>query len=119
MRIDSKNEHEHQGGWLGVGGFYVRDMTEHINDPRGHAGHEHYIDHAGDFLGGGELNVHWSDADGSGVYELRAPCVIHLPAGRAHRFEVVSGRPRWRCWFAKAEADRLHLDAAVNWTLEA
>lgn len=118
--IDKSNADQHQGGWIGCGGFYVRDMTEIINDPtQPHCGHAHYIDHLGDFLGGGVLRVHWEDPDGTaGVIEMHEPCVVDIPKDRKHRFEVVSGRPRWRCLFAKAEADSLALDTKTNWTLE-
>lgn len=117
MRIDSTNADEHQGGFVGIGGFYVRPME--FKQGQRHDGHEHYIDHVGNLVRG-SVNVHWKDmATGeAGVIEMRVPSKIHMPAGRWHRLEFLEDT-LWECWFAQAEADRIYgTDAQVKWHLE-
>lgn len=116
MRIDQTNADQHQGGFIGTGGFYIRPMTFKAGDL--HHGHDHYIDHVGNLVSG-QVRVHWKDKNGdSGVIEMLVPSKIHMPAGRFHRLEFLTDGI-WECWFAQAEADRLYgPDAKVKWHLE-
>lgn len=115
LTIDDSNAHEHQGGWIGIGGFYVRAFEHKVGEP--YQGHEHYIDHVGNLLSG-KARVYWRDRDGTeGVIEMLVPSKIHMPKDRWHRIEAIEDT-RWECWFSKAEADRLCLDPQTHWTLE-
>lgn len=115
--IDAMNADLHQGGFIGMGGFYVRPFTHKKGEV--YQGHAHYIDHVGNLVSGA-VRVHWRDPDGTeGIVEMLVPSKIHMPAGRHHRIEPLEDS-RWECWFAKAEADRIYGDdAQVRWTLEA
>lgn len=116
MRIDQSNAEDHQGGFVGMGGFYIRPFQHRAGEV--YLGHSHYIDHVGNLVSGA-VRVHWKDPDGSeGVIEMLVPSKIHMPAGRHHRIEPLVDSV-WECWFSKAEADRIYCeDSQVNWTLE-
>lgn len=113
-RIDAENAQDHQGGFVGTGGFYIRPFFHKKGDD--YQGHAHHIDHVGNLVSG-QVRVHWQEGDASGVIEMMVPAKIHMPAGRHHRLEIIEDA-QWECWFAKAEADRIYADAEQNWMLE-
>lgn len=116
LTINEQNADLHQGGFIGIGGFYVRPF-EHKKGAD-YQGHAHHIDHVGNLLDG-QVRVHWRDPDGTaGVIEMLVPSKIHMPKDRWHRIECLTDTARWECWFAKAEADRMCLDPETHWTLE-
>lgn len=114
--IDATNAVENQGGFVGLGGFYVRQFMHKKGS--NYIGHAHHIDHVGNLLSG-QVRVHWRDPDGAkGVIDMLVPSKIHMPKDRWHQIECMTDEASWECWFAQAEDDRLCLDPETNWTLE-
>lgn len=116
--VDAQNIDLFRGGFLGLGGFYVRPFDIRAGERK--KGHEHYINHLGLLLEG-QARVHWRSPDGaqSGTVELReAWAVMHIRADYWHEIEALTP-VKWACLFAKSEADRVYGDAAdVRWIME-
>jgi hypothetical protein len=116
-RIDEKNAHLHQGGFVNFGGFYIRPMGPYKKGEV-HKGHAHTIDHLSNIVRG-KVRVHWKNPNGTeeGVVEVLVPAKLSIRAEYWHEFEVLEDDTYWECWFSKAEADRAYGDAnSVDWT---
>lgn len=116
--VDGTNIDLFRGGFLGLGGFYVRPFKLKAGARK--PGHAHYINHLGLLLSG-QARVHWRSPDGaqSGVVEIRTPwAAMHIRADYWHEIEAITD-VEWACVFSKAEADRVYGDAAnVDWIME-
>lgn len=116
--VDETNADLFRGGFLGLGGFYVRPFFLKAGERK--PGHEHHINHLGLLLSG-QARVHWRSPDGkeAGTVEFRqAWAAMNIRADYWHEIEAVTD-VEWACIFAKSEADRIYGDAAtVDWTLE-
>lgn len=115
--IDSSNADLHQGGFIGDGGFYVRQATL----PKGSIsiGHSHWIDHIG-LLVSGAVRIKWKREDGSaeGMIDILVPAKVAIRADTWHEVEALEDS-EWECWFAAAEADRVYGSRdAVPWHVE-
>lgn len=116
--VDENNADLFRGGFLGLGGFYVRPFAIKAGERK--KGHEHHISHLGMLLSG-QARVHWRSPDGakSGTVEFRhAWAAMHVRADYWHEIEAITD-VEWACVFSKAEADRIYGDAAkVDWIME-
>lgn len=116
--VDESNADLFRGGFLGLGGFYVRPFRLRAGQRK--PGHEHHINHLGLLLSG-QARVHWRAPDGSksGMVEFRHPwAAMHIRADYWHEIEAITD-VEWACVFSKAEADRTYGDAAtIDWTME-
>lgn len=103
LTIDASNAADHQGGFLGDGGFYVRPIEMRAGAV--HKGHSHYIDHIGELVRG-KVRIRWRREDGSaeGVVDVLVPALLTIRKDTWHSIEALEPS-YWRCWFARAEAD--------------
>lgn len=115
--VDDTNIDLFRGGFLGLGGFYVRPFKLKAGERK--KGHEHYINHLG-FLLSGQARIHWKSPDGKfGTVEIRVPwAAMHIRADYWHEIEAITD-VEWACVFSKTEADKVYGEAAsVDWIME-
>lgn len=119
LLVDAQNIDLFRGGFLGLGGFYVRPFKLRAGERK--PGHAHYINHLGLLLSG-HARVHWRSPDGSrsGVVEFRESwAAMHVRADYWHEIEAITD-VEWACVFSKTEADRIYGEASkVDWIMEA
>jgi hypothetical protein len=116
--VDETNADLFRGGFLGLGGFYLRPFKIAAGGKK--PGHQHHINHLGLLLSG-QARVNWRAPDGTcGTVEFRAGWAsMHIRADYWHEIEAITD-VEWACIFSKAEADRVYGDATkVDWIMEA
>lgn len=117
LEVDERNIDLFRGGFVGLGGFYIRSFE--LSAGECGPDHLHKINHLW-ILFEGQADIEWRSKDGSkfGTVSVRTPwAAFHVRADYHHRV-IARTNIKMACFFAKAEADRVYGEGVMHdWML--